>query len=383
MGWEEFVMNQITLTRQVKLEKYELLMEIGRQEKRAELNSILMLADELGGRVTAADICEKLLIGRPPQVGKAILDRCKYLDLLDEKGNLSNIGRESLRSGEIFVPERGRYVLWYTDDQLFPSGFLHLEPTPESHVYDEISLLRIKNENQTSMNDTSENIPEKISSLEGRTFSLYGRGGGYVHIRKIDNVGIRRELDSQDNLRLQLTLFANQEAKSSFKGKFNFSGPLKNVHLDNYWLDVLGSYANSWDTSNSYPALRTRYNDLNDTEIFTFRKTLDIRSPRLPNLGVFEDTVIQDVPIKPESLADAGKWAKSLLKKSVDNYMDQTRYEKLTDSIKAKFPDYQYLTLPTVNDLVQEFEKEGKHYGRLTREYWYLQAPMDLTERGL
>ncbi len=58
-------MKSLSLSREVKIEKYEVLVEIGRQYKREELISILKLAQECSGKIRAEDICDRLLIGRP------------------------------------------------------------------------------------------------------------------------------------------------------------------------------------------------------------------------------------------------------------------------------------------------------------------------------
>jgi hypothetical protein len=380
MGGEEQKMKSLTLSRKVELEKYELLMEIGRQEKREELNAILMLAKEQGGRVTAADVCNRLLIGRPEQVGKAILDRCRYFDLLDDHGRLTVVGRESLENGEVFVPERGRYILWYTDDPLFPSRVLNLEATSESPISNEIYQQNGYNDNAEK--DTSENIPEKIISLEGRVFRLFGKSNGRIQIRKINLNGIIKKLDPDDQLQAQIILTPNQKTEIHFKGKFRIQGTRSDISFDDNWLPALGHYSDLWDNNQKNPALKTSFSKLGENEIFTFKKNLRLESPTLPNLGTFEDTMVEDVPIKPVGLTDAEKWATYILRKSIDTYLDQSQYQNLTKSIRSKFLDYPHLEIPSIKELKDEILKEKKPDGRLPREYWYLQAPIDLNEGG-
>lgn len=369
-------MKPLVLTREIKLEKYEVLMEIGLRESRAELNSVLMLTKEMGGKVSASDICENLLKGRPLQVGKAILDRCKYLDLIDYNGRLTEIGVESLNSGEVFIPEKGRYTIWYTDDPLVPMGFLSLEAIPESSLYNEVNEQRNNNKNGFQ----SEEIPEKISNLQGRAFSIFGKGGGRVQIRKIDQYGLSKSLTIQDNLHAELKISQNNTTKISFTGKFRLEGTRPDISFENSWISVIGEYASLWENTNNNSALKTSYTDLSEKEIFSFKKTLQLQRPTIPHLGDFNPTFVEEVPIKPRYLKDAESWATHLLFKSITTYLNNFDYQQIVKSCKSKFPDYPNLQLPTIDQLLEAFKSSRKSDGRLPREYWYLQAPLDLNQ---
>jgi len=61
------------------------------------------LAGERGGRVTAEQIVETLLIGRPVAVGEAVIKRCAAeLGLLDGSGRLTAAGREQYDQAKSF-----------------------------------------------------------------------------------------------------------------------------------------------------------------------------------------------------------------------------------------------------------------------------------------
>ena len=369
-------MKPLVLTRGVELEKYEVLMEIGRQERREEFHAVLMLAEELGGRVTASNICSKLLLGRPESVGKAIIDRCRYLDLLDYSGRLTETGKEALRSGEVFIPERGRYILWYTEDPLLPQRLLHLEAVQESSLYDEFSF--IKNGKEESGEETTESLSEKLQNFEGRTYTLIGPGGGQVIIRNIDPKGIIRQLEQMDNLTIRLRIAPTEITTLSVDGRFQHMSTLQKITFDDVWLPALGPLAQFWDEYRNPPALKTSFKDLNEKELASFRKTVYLNQPTLPNYGAFENTTVDDVPIIPGSQIDAAQWAKWLLKRSIQTYLNDKQYQKLVDSCKSKFIDFYYVELPSLDELVVELREERCPDGRLSREYWYLQAPLDL-----
>jgi hypothetical protein len=373
-------MKPITLTRKIELEKYELLMEIGRQENRQELHSILLLAKELGGKISPNDICEKLLLGRPPQVGRTILDRCRYLDLIDTYDRITEIGYEALRNEQIYIPERGRYLLWYTNDPLHSSRVLHIEALPESSLYNEVYVDR--NGDQSTDKDETEEIPDKIKSIQGKTLTIYGNGRNQIQIRKINSQGLQIKLEPKDNQRAILRLNPKQTTKVTFDGRFKFDELKPEIKYDFSWRSVLGPYADSWETTNNQPALRSPYHGLKEEEIFTFTKNLHIKSPTMNIYGEFEDTIIQNLPIKPATQSDAEKWGKHLLKKSINTYMDQELLQENHESIRNKFPDYPNFPLPTNYELLEDIIESNSDGDRVPPEYWYLQAPIDLTEGG-
>ena len=193
-------MQPLVLTRQVQLRKFEALLEIGRQERREELHAVLMIASHRG-TVTPGDICDELLIERPESVGKAIIERCQDFGLLDQSGILTDVGCEALQTSMVFVPERGRYIMWYTEDPLIPQRLLHLEAEDESPVPNEIEASKNRS-NSKEPKEIAEDL-SKLRTLEEKTYSLMG-SGGRVHIRKIESIGITRELDKNDSLKVEL-----------------------------------------------------------------------------------------------------------------------------------------------------------------------------------
>lgn len=373
MEKEEISLKSIILNRSIDLEKYEVLMEIGRKERREELHAILMLADELGGRVSATDICNELLLGRPTSVGRAIIDRCRYLELLDHSDRLTETGKEAIRNGELFIPERGRYVLWYTNDPLISQKLLHVEAVRESSLYKEVRI-------NGNGNEHAENLSEKILNLEGRTFTLLSPGGGHIIIRKIEAKGVICKLKKTDILSATLHIAPSRIAQLDVKGRFQHKLQVPGIDFETAWLSVLGSLARSWENSRNPPALKIAFKELNDKELASFKKTIHLTKPNLQSYGTFENTSVKNVPIIPKSRGDAAQWAKWLLKRSIHTYMDRKQYQDQIESCKSQFLDFEDIELPSLEELVLEFREEKFPDGRLPREYWYLQAPLDLQE---
>jgi hypothetical protein len=369
-------MESLVLSRQVKIEKYEAIMEIGRQQRREELHAVLLLAEERGGKVTAEDVSQELLQGRPKLVGKAIVDRCRDLGLLEESGRLTTIGREALRTGNVFIPERGRYSIWYTEDTLIPQRLIHVEPKEESYLNDEVAMMRSRNMTGPSTEATNP-LPEKLRTLEGGIYNLMGKGGGAVVIRNIDLNGLTCRLGPADSAKLTLEL---GRAGSRLAISEGFERVLTPPYLDfeEAWISALGPLAKLWVGSRDPPALKATYDELNETELTSFSKSVPLPNPILRDYGMFNNTSVDDVPIIPRTSSDATSWARWLLKRSVDTYMDDGRYQRLVATCKSRFPDFPGIKLPPAEELAHELRTEMTGDGMLPKTYWYVQAPLDL-----
>jgi hypothetical protein len=375
-------MKSLTLSRNVKIEKYEVLVEIARQYKREELIAVLKLAQEKGGRVTASDICESLLIGRPESVGRALLSRCHYLDLLDERGRLNEIGEKALETSSIFLPERARFRMWFTEDPLLPQKLLHLQPTDETLTYDDIRNDR-NGQVGNSQNDQTSELPDKLRILEGREVNLLGRDGGLVVVRKIASYCLVKNISSEDNLTLTLCIEAQGPSSLVIDGKFKRALRAPTIEFECAWSELLGPLKDCWDNSRTPPALLTSFSELKDVELSSFRKTVHISKPELDGLGVFEDTSVDDVPITPRTNDDATEWAEWLLTRSIETYTTTEEFQEKRKLVKETFPDYPSLQLPSSEDLVGKLWNFRDDRGKLPHQYWYLRAPMDLKENKI
>jgi|GEM_PF-2763928 hypothetical protein len=367
-------MKPLELSRQLKVEKYEAIMEIGRQQRREELLAVLMLAEEHGGRASPKDVSQELLQGRPELVGKAIVDRCTDLGLLDETGTITQIGKQALRTGNVFIPEKGRYILWFTDDPLVAQKVIHIEPKEESQLNDEVAAIKNRATNQTPK---PEPLPQKIMDLPGGIYELMGKDGGTVVIRSIEAQGLTCPLGPNDNARITLRI-DHTGSRLNISGSFERLLKAPSLDFEEVWVSALGSLAKLWANSREPPALKTSFDELSPKELASFSKTVFLSRPTIVGYGEFDDTSVDDVPIFPKTSADAASWAKWILKRSVNAYTDEERYKSLVDTCKSRFPDFPGIELPDAEKLAAELATEKDIDGALPKAYWYLQAPLDL-----
>ena len=107
----------ISLSRNVKLHCYDILMDMGiKTDKRPDIVAVTKRAQELGGSITPEIIC-KDLINRPKAIsaGRNILQRCQDLDLFDDRGRLTEEGQRTAEEETVFMPETGTYRIWFSE----------------------------------------------------------------------------------------------------------------------------------------------------------------------------------------------------------------------------------------------------------------------------
>jgi hypothetical protein len=331
--------------------------------------------------VTASLVCEKLFPGRPESVGKAVVNRCQELDLLDGAGNLTSLGEEALRTGVVFVPERGKYLIWYSEDPLLLQNLLHLEPLDEDTINDELAVMRrSKGSSAGSSSSNPIETPVNLLSLKGKTFDLWGKGGGTIFVKEVEDRCMKRQLAPEDQLQVSLSISESSGCKLRIDGKFNRTLTPPTIEFGEALLDVLGPLGEMWDSRRDPHSLRCRFIDLGERELNTFRKDLSVTKPALRKFGKFKDAVLKDVPIRAATLTDAENWAQWLLRRSVSTYLSKDRYDEKVREAVNKFPDFSSrIKLPKQKDLAQQIRGQSEP-GALPEEYWYLQAPLDLVE---
>ena len=186
---------ELHLERTIPVETYDAILDLARATRRDDILAVLKLAGERGGRVTAEQIVETLLIGRPVAVGEAVIKRCAAeLGLLDGSGRLTAAGRESLEAEEVFVPERGRFRLSITRDPLVPHRLLDAKPVQERYLWEDVgkgSKPNGSNQGKRPGDEQPIRLPDWVEALAGRTFDLLGPERGRVRIQKVEPKGVQ------------------------------------------------------------------------------------------------------------------------------------------------------------------------------------------------
>lgn len=374
---------ELKLIRQLILEGYEIIMDIGYGQKREELLSVLKLAEENQGEVTAESICNTLLIGRPLIIGKNIINRCQELGLLEHNGRLTEKGRIALSLDEVFIPERGRYKIVLTQDPLIPQRLIYVESISEKYLKDELDELALskgKDQNTIPMNTAPVQLPVWIKNLEGSFIDLIGPMKEKVNILSMESLAIRCQLNSLPKITLTLSLSENEKTDMRIQGDLKAMINPPKITFREVWIQLLGERASFWDEERNPPALRCNFNELADNEILSFLASIHFEQPHVENIGTFDNTDVINVPVIPKTDAEANKWANWILVHKIAEYQNRQSYEKLKDDILSKFQEYN-IALPSQDVLSEQIKKHAKQQGNnlLPDSYWYLQAPIDLS----
>lgn len=383
---------EFPLSRPLRVLCYEVLAEVGLAEKRPEIQAVLLLAQENHGRVTPDLVCRKLLGGRPLPVGKTILQRCRALQLLggnDEESILTEEGAQSISEAEVFIPEKGKYRIWVTADPLFTRPLLDLEPVQEDELTTD--LARESSQRRRSALAPSKGEPktsrrvmaDEAERLRGQTFRPSRPGTPRYRINFVgpEWVEVSDERARQPT-RITWTVSDTRSYPVHVDGAFQADDiEPPEFRFDEVWLGTLGDRARDWKPTERGPCLHVGFNEIKDAERASFRWDMAFDHPKIPNFGEFDPIEAGAVPLAPRSQKDADQWATWLLRHRVNTYVDMDGFAKLQDEVRGEFTEFR-VDLPRRHDLVRALRRvlgSGSD-DRPEAGYWFLQAPLDLTE---
>ncbi|MEN8217620.1 MAG: hypothetical protein ABFS56_14875 [Pseudomonadota bacterium] len=162
---------KLVFQRSLNIQRYRILAEVARTQKRDELQAVLLLAQERG-HVSAKMVADKLLGNRPETVGKRLIQICVTHKLLVEQQSnyiLTEMGQTALKEEKIFIPERGTWEIWVTDDPLWASALIQIKPFNETQARNEIKNQKELKERCEDMQDIPKWLVEK---LQGQIITL-------------------------------------------------------------------------------------------------------------------------------------------------------------------------------------------------------------------
>lgn len=371
-------MTTFTLSRGLQPVGYDAVMELGRVNRREDLVSVLKLADERGGAVTPEQVCDTLLMGRPPAVGVAIIRRLSEIGLLEPDGRLTTRGQEAAQTGEVYLPERGRYRIWLSQDPILPHPVLSIQPAFEEYLWQERQRA-----NQGSAAGQSMSLPAWFTRMAGAVVSLPAEAGGRVAIYHVEPVGAPVPfLTTPPRLRVDWKLNDRGKPSAEITGDWKVPIPPPEMPFEKVWENLLGPRRADWAPWHDGFALRTRFRDpdLEDHERMGLARDLPIPAPVVPPYGAFEGTTAKSIPIVPHSPTEAQEWAVWMLGTLPNGYLTSSAFSKLQQRVSRTFDGF-HLSLPERQELAKQVRSDAEASGtRLPAQYWYLQAPLDLGE---
>ncbi|KHD11820.1 hypothetical protein PN36_28615 [Candidatus Thiomargarita nelsonii] len=359
---------ELVFQRTLNIQRYRIIAEVARTQKRDELQAVLLLAQERG-HVSAKMVADELLGNRPETVGKRLIQICFTHKLLLEKESnyyiLTKTGQTALEKEKIFIPERGTWEIWVTDDPLWANALIQIKPFNETQARNEIKNQKGLKERCQDMQD----IPNwLVKKLQGQIITPLAddRNAEY----RFDELAEKGELVTPD-ANITATLTIGETSDLLFTGKIiNKECHYQEQHpmtFQSAWHQILEqqNWLTRWRTQQE--VLDVSYQDLSEQERASFHKDYPISKPCLTDLDIFDDTTINNIPIAPATQQDANHWAHWLLERDTNRYVLKGDFETMQNKVTEFFPDYE-ITFPEQSEFAQQLRP---------RAYWYLQAPLD------
>jgi hypothetical protein len=361
---------KLVLERTLEIQRYRIIAEVARTQKRDELHAVLLLAQERG-HISAKMVADELLGNRPETVGKRLIQICVTHNLLVEQQSnyvLTETGQTALEKEKIFIPERGTWEIWVTDDPLWASALIQIKPFNETQARNEIKNQKVLKERCEDMQD----IPNwLVKKLQGQIITpLADRNAEY----RFDELAEKGELVVTPDANITATLSIGNTSDLLFTGKVvNKDCRYQEQHpmtFQSAWHQILQqqNWLTRWRTQQE--VLDVSYQDLSEQELASFHKDYPISKPYLTDLDRFDDTIINNVPIAPATQQDANDWAHWLLERDTKRYVLKGDFETMQNKVTKFFPDYK-ITFPEQSEFAQQLRQTNP------RAYWYLQAPLD------
>jgi hypothetical protein len=369
----------IELSRPAAVSCFHVVGEVGFATRRDDIRAIVQLGVERSGRLTAPDLCAHLLGGKPPVVGVRLLEMCERLGLVEWDGpsrnrdrgaSLTDEGREVAESGDVFVPERGTWTIWVTDDPLVPleERLLRLDPFKEPYAAHDLK----KDPSRPERNIVE--LPgwiEEACDVQG--VPCWGDK------RAVSNIELEPKAEKvEPDARLTLTLRVAPDAppvvrlhgEVADRRNDRVLSDVSAPSFEDVWRASLGPRATAWNGR----SLAVRFADLDDAGRADFEQTMRFPGLSLPSQGAFGAFDVRRIPLRPANDADASAWANWLLEHGTHAYVRAADYMRRCGEVRARFEGYRVEMKPQAELAAAVRQASGERPGRA---YWYLQAPLD------
>ena len=380
----------IVLKRSVDVQCWHVQGDVGFPKKREELMAVLLRVQE-NPLTDAGDIAEHLLFERlaREQVAMRLLAIAEDYGLLERSRSglqLTSAGMEAIECEEVFVPQRGNWELWVSDDPMMESAILHIAPFSEPSAYDEV---RGRDKDKAGKRDFADipgfvldAVKQSVRPLVGksriRLESLEGKGESVAYMNSPDQKGWWAEgglglewAVNDGGLRVRGSLGGN---------KVDAEMSVPEVSYDDVWQELLGQVGllAQWDISAN--ALRVDFSETTEDERESCLRALSIRRPFLEGLGEFEDVLVRDVALRASSSDEAAIWADHRLKSRIRDYATEKRFSAWTEEAINPFREFEGMRLLAARDDMadQAWREVRSSDGRRPSPFtWHLVAAED------
>ena len=358
-------MNEVLLERDLSVWAGNVVAQIAQAEKRTELYAITLRATEVS-ETDADDIANHLLHGDDPtskRIARNLLHICVQHGLMKETDGqytLTEDGEQVATTEQVFVPARGTWTVWASDDHLLGVPVVEIKPFDEPSAYDEVHRKRKDRDRPMSA------VPDWLQASK-QTFKTAASSLA----TRLDELKHQAEaIEPDTSLRLKWNI---REGELRLVGKLGerdvdaeLEAPERSPEkLWRYLLEGAGLW-NDWDDARK--ELLVFFDDTSDAERQTMTRSVKI-VPRIPGFGAF-DALTLELPINAATPDDAQRWAEWRLVNAIDDYATEAHYDEWSRKAAAPFGHYD-VQLPKRAELARDYPLKGE------APNWHLVAAED------
>lgn len=367
-------MKGITLQRVLSVHCWRVIGQVATASKRTELLPVLLRARE-SGSTDADDIAEHLLFESASRriVAQRLLRICELYGLIEPRDRryvLTDTGRTALETEQIFVPARGTWSIWASNDPLLPTPILRVEPWSEPSAYDEI----LGSDREAARERAIQHLPEWLTEAR-RVISVPMAGGGApIRIDDLEPGG--EAVDPSADLRAVWDVStARLRVEGTLSGtRVSAAIDAPDVTAEDAWRQLLESEGiwPQWDQQ--VLALRVAFEQATDGERESLVRAVTVQHPTIEGLDTFDSATVEGVALRPSSAADATQWAEWRLRTRIRDYATSERFDAWTAEAVSPFTEFQPST-PSRQTLATAAWRARA--GRPAPEAWHLVAVED------
>lgn len=383
----------INLQRSIRVRtfKTEATVAVGRD--RPEFLAVARLAADLRHPIGGRDIARELLGNLPEQVGWRVLERALALGLLEREGHrgpatLSDSGRTMLEHGAVLVPEEGVWRFYLVEDALVSSPLVHVRRLDADHAKAERD--RLYKRGRGDRPEPGRRPPRTLTDMERILLRSVTDGSGF----EVRDLGERGEEGPSGELVVSLQWTPGQAPRVWLRGRLpsEEGGRAESVDMalpipaglevlsyDDVWFALVSSAAGvrqehlmDWQQRAGALVLPTNMERWPTAVRRSFMTDLQVPAVSVGEIGQFDTTRLEGVPLVAESDAAAQQWAEWLLWDGISAYVVPSDIDRARHAVRGQFPLHRP-NLPDANELLRRARSAPQD-----RTARFILAPADL-----
>ncbi|MHA1680603.1 MAG: hypothetical protein ACTSUE_06310 [Promethearchaeota archaeon] len=384
---------KFTLQRKLAVKAYLVQADIQVETPAGIFGIIADLTEECGGIITETLIQEELEFTVP--MARRTITRCVDGGILEKTDDgtaykLTEFILESIADGNVFRPESGEYLLYYTDDPLIEQKFITFQRVDRRTSGNHRSNKNTKKiEIQLDRGKYNNIIPDRNEEKSGFINSER------IIIETIQDVGIPQEVrNSNLFVKCEITpSYIDVSIIGEFKKKkivFSLQEIPEDFNFESIFNEILLQLDEKDNWHDELRMLNVKFDPMHpkniDFELFTKKFHLD--APSLEGFGTFNDVKLV-LPVRPRNQSDCLAWEKYLFFNRLREICFDDEFTGKQVEVEYKMKDHcdMMVKMPSREEMIQELlencidveKSQDSKYGPRNQEYWFLQAPLDLS----